>query len=72
MAAEVLDALLQGAVEAGLSPDLGIPRKQEDEGSQDEFPPEVCVTANFCFYESWMEEKRFQFKWQFKGSVCLI
>ncbi len=56
VAAEVLDALLQGTVEGGLSSGLSIRSEKEDEGAQEEPPPEAGVTTDLCFYESWIEK----------------
>lgn len=58
VAAEVLDAWLQGTVERGLSSGLSIHEKKEDDGCHEEIPPEAGVTTDLRLYGSWIEKEK--------------
>lgn len=58
VAAEVLDAFLQGTVERGLSSGVSIHEEKEDDGCHDKFPPETRVTTDLCLYGPWMKKKK--------------
>lgn len=71
VAAEVLDAFLQGTVERGLSSGLSIHEEKEDDGGQEQVPPEAGVSADFCFYGSWTGKRKNNQKGQVTISLIL-
>ena len=58
VAAEMLDALLQGTVERGLSSGFSIHKEEEADGCLAQPPPKSGITTDLCIYDSLIDKKK--------------